>query len=62
MKTETQLTLAYHSPAVVSDETFDGTWPFEAHYTNAPGFRMHYLDAGGGHSDRKSQQPLRSPA
>jgi pimeloyl-ACP methyl ester carboxylesterase len=29
-------------------ETFDGTWPFEARYTEAPGFRMHYVDEGQG--------------
>lgn len=29
-------------------ETFDGTWPYEAHYTSAPGFRMHYIDEGEG--------------
>lgn len=37
-----------HPLAVGADETFDGTWPFEAHYTNAPGFRMHYVDEGQG--------------
>ena len=35
-------------PAVAADETFDGTWPFEAHYTDAPGFKMHYVDEGEG--------------
>ncbi len=30
--------------AVPPEETFDGTWPFEAHYTDAPGFRMHYVE------------------
>ena len=34
--------------AVPSEETFDGTWPFEARYTEAPGFRMHYVDEGKG--------------
>ncbi len=29
-------------------ETFDGTWPFKARYTEAPGFRMHYVDEGQG--------------
>ncbi len=29
-------------------ETFDGTWPFTAHYTEALGFQMHYIDEGGG--------------
>ncbi len=35
-------------PAVVADERFDGTWPFGAHYTDAPGFRMHYVEEGSG--------------
>lgn len=35
-------------PAVAADETFDGTWPFRARYTDAPGFRMHYVDEGSG--------------
>lgn len=35
-------------PAVASDETFDGTWPFEAHYTDAAGFKQHYIDEGEG--------------
>jgi pimeloyl-ACP methyl ester carboxylesterase len=33
---------------VAPDETFDGTFPFEPHFTTAPGFRMHYVDEGGG--------------
>jgi haloalkane dehalogenase len=35
-------------PAVTADETFDGTWPYRAHYTDAPGFDMHYIDEGSG--------------
>ena len=35
-------------PAVASEETFDGTWPFRARYTDAAGFRMHYIDEGSG--------------
>ena len=35
-------------PAVDADETFDGTWPFEAHYSDAPGFPMHFIDEGNG--------------
>ena len=35
-------------PAVPADETFDGTWPFEARYTDAPGFQMHYVEQGEG--------------
>ncbi len=34
--------------AVPPEGTFDGTWPFEARYTEAPGFRMHYVDEGKG--------------
>jgi len=36
------------TPAVAADETFGGTWLFTAHYTDAPGFGMHYVDEGGG--------------
>ncbi len=35
-------------PAISADETFDGTWPFRARHTDAPGFRMHYVDEGSG--------------
>ena len=35
-------------PAIAADETFDGTWSFRARYSNAPGFRMHYVDEGSG--------------
>lgn len=28
------------------DETFDGTFPFAPHFSDAPGFRMHYVDEG----------------
>ncbi|MEO1092301.1 MAG: alpha/beta fold hydrolase [Pseudomonadota bacterium] len=35
-------------PAVTADETFGGTWPFRARYTDAPGFDMHYVDEGSG--------------
>ena len=34
--------------AVPAEETFDGAWPFEARYTEAPGFRMHYVGRGQG--------------
>ncbi len=34
--------------AVPPEETFDGTWPFEDRYTEAPGFQMHYVDEGKG--------------
>ena len=33
---------------IPSEETFDGTWPFEARYTSAPGFQMHYVEEGDG--------------
>ncbi len=29
-------------------ETFDGTFPFEPHFSDAAGFRMHYVDEGSG--------------
>jgi len=35
-------------PAVPADETFDGTWPFRARYSEAPGFPMHYVEEGSG--------------
>lgn len=35
-------------PAVAADETFDGTWPFRARYTEAAGYRAHYVDEGAG--------------
>jgi haloalkane dehalogenase len=36
------------APAVAAAETFDGTWPFQAHYTDAPGYRAHFVDEGSG--------------
>ena len=36
------------SYAVSSDETFGGTWPFRAHYHQAPGFCMYHVDEGSG--------------
>ena len=33
---------------IPAHETFDGTFPFQPHYTEAPGFRMHYVDEGQG--------------
>src|SRR5947207_11112462 len=33
---------------IPASESFDGTFPFAAHYTTAPGFRMHYVDEGAG--------------
>lgn len=35
-------------PAVDALETFAGTWPFQARYSEAPGFPMHYVDEGTG--------------
>jgi pimeloyl-ACP methyl ester carboxylesterase len=29
-------------------ETFDGTWPFAPHFSDAAGFRQHYVDEGSG--------------
>lgn len=48
MQTQTHLSPVNQAPAVAPDETFDSTWPFKAHYTDAPGFKMHYIDEGDG--------------
>ncbi|MDA2939051.1 alpha/beta fold hydrolase [Acidobacteria bacterium AH-259-A15] len=34
--------------SIPADETFDGTFPFTPHFSEAPGFRMHYVDKGEG--------------
>lgn len=39
------------SIGIQADETFEGTWPFKAHYSDAPGFAMHYIDEGDGDGD-----------
>lgn len=33
---------------IPAEETFDGTFPFAPHFSDAPGFRMHYVDEGAG--------------
>jgi cis-3-alkyl-4-acyloxetan-2-one decarboxylase len=33
------------------DDTFDGTFPFAPHFTDVPGFRMHYVDEGPREAD-----------
>jgi haloalkane dehalogenase len=33
---------------IAADESFDGTWPFAAHFYDGNGFRMHYVDEGAG--------------
>ena len=33
---------------IPAEETFDGTFPFEPHFSQAAGFRMHYVDEGKG--------------
>jgi haloalkane dehalogenase len=33
---------------IEANETFNGTWPFTPHFTEAPGFKMHYVDEGAG--------------
>ena len=48
MHAKDHLERASRLPAVHASETFDGTWPFAAHFTEAPGFRMHYVDEGAG--------------
>jgi haloalkane dehalogenase len=48
MQTRPKPTVIQEYSAISADETFDGTWPFKAHYTDAPGFKMHYVDEGEG--------------
>ena len=31
---------------IPADETFEGTWPFKPRFTDAAGFRQHYVDEG----------------
>jgi haloalkane dehalogenase len=31
---------------IPAEETFDGTWPFAPHFSDASGFRQHYVDEG----------------
>ncbi len=33
---------------IPADETFGGTFPFQPNFSEAPGFRMHYVDEGEG--------------
>jgi haloalkane dehalogenase len=33
---------------IPAEETFEGTFPFEPHFTEAAGFSMHYVDEGDG--------------
>ncbi len=33
---------------IKADATFNGTWPFKPNFSEAPGFRMHYIDEGEG--------------
>ena len=33
---------------IPADETFNGTFPFEPHFSETTGFRMHYVDEGKG--------------
>jgi len=33
---------------IPADETFDGTFPFTPHFSDAAGFRQHYVDEGSG--------------
>lgn len=33
---------------IAANETFYGTWPYEARFSDAPGFAMHYVDEGEG--------------
>ena len=36
------------APAVPASETFKGSWPFRARYSEASGFAQHYIDEGAG--------------
>lgn len=40
------MTLANHPANAFVDDTFDGTFPFAPHFSDAAGFRMHYVDEG----------------
>ena len=31
---------------IKADETFNGTWPFQANYCHSAGFKQHYVDEG----------------
>ena len=31
---------------IPAEETFNGTWPFAPHFSDASGFRQHYVDEG----------------
>ena len=33
---------------IQANETFDGTWPYQAKFSSAAGFRQHYVDEGSG--------------
>lgn len=33
---------------IEANATFNGTWPFKPNFSDAPGFRMHYVDEGEG--------------
>ena len=33
---------------IEANETFNGTWPFKPHFSEAAGFRQHYVDEGKG--------------
>jgi len=48
MSSEATNLMAAFNYEVASEDTFGGTWPFTARYTDAPGFRMHYVDEGEG--------------
>jgi pimeloyl-ACP methyl ester carboxylesterase len=33
---------------IPADENFENTWPFAPHFTEAAGFRQHFIDEGSG--------------
>lgn len=48
MNAVSSMPASYQVAAVPPDETFQGTWPFLAEYSSAPGFNIHYVDEGNG--------------
>jgi hypothetical protein len=36
------------SAMIPADENFENTWPFAPHFTEAAGFRQHFVDEGSG--------------
>lgn len=43
---------------IPADETFDGTWPFAPHFSQAAGFRQHYVDEGPHEGDADAGETI----